>query len=526
MKKLSNSNVSESAKLHHGVTVIEVLTSMLVALIGVFGVLILIPFSVQQAQIGLDQDAAGVVADNAFEDLQIYGLTEVAPDGSLNLRGASVHLDAATPPQTIPPFTAAPDNVEITEGNVTVPFGIYNAPLNVLTPSLIHLDPIALSNVGIPSVAGDPFAVADSNSASGNGGNNPDFLTGLLPTTTGTFVTRVANPNPAGPALLGFHEDSDGTARTLNPLRMVVATGVSNTPFTVPVGGGATITSNELLSVPEINRIFRTEDDIVTGNSNFIGTEVSDVELAQPLFDVSSQGNLVKRQVSGRISWSAVLQPIKDPTRVSTPPAVTPATRYKVYTLVYGDRSVILGDPDSQMLAAPVLRRATFQNPNDTGTFPPALSPPPHGGYDPAVNQIILGPDITPVGVFKDDWVMLINRRPLAMGGVPATAPVGVLDPETGVNVLQRFLADEENYRVQVSFAKVISVDSESDTVQGDSTVLHVDGGAFDFYYSDVHGVAYDPTATPAMPYTSATYVVSLKNVLNVYERTITLDGQ
>ena len=160
MKNLSNSNVYQSAKLHHGVTVIEVLTSMLVALIGVFGVLILIPFSVQQAQIGLDQDAAIVLADNAFEDWQIYGLTQVADDGSLNLRGAAVGLLAngnvelpivSAPSPPFPLTTTAPVlNTSIPEGNVSVQLGSYS-PLSVLRPSLIHLDPIAFSNVGYPT---------------------------------------------------------------------------------------------------------------------------------------------------------------------------------------------------------------------------------------------------------------------------------------------------------------------------------------------------------------------------------------
>ena len=41
----------------HGLSVIEVLTSIVVALIGVFGVLAMIPFSVKQTRSGLDQDA-------------------------------------------------------------------------------------------------------------------------------------------------------------------------------------------------------------------------------------------------------------------------------------------------------------------------------------------------------------------------------------------------------------------------------------------------------------------------------------
>ena len=501
MKKLSNSTVYESARLNHGVTVIEVLTSMLVALIGVFGVLILIPFSVQQAQIGLDQDAAAVVADNAFEDLQIYGLTDVAnDDGSLNLRGEVVNLDSqgrTTLSGLAPPFSTL-----LPEGNGSVPFGYYSSPRTALAPSLIHLDPIAFSSVGFPTAVPAP----PDNIRIPVNPENPDFLTGFLPPTTGTHLPFV-----------GFHEDSDGIDRTLNPLRMVVATGVSNTTFSPAAG----LTANELLSLPEINRIFRTEDDIVTGRTNFSGGEVSDVELAQPLFDVSSQGNLVKRQVNGRISWSAVFQPIKDPTRVGRFTA-TPAVRYKVYILVYSDRSVIPGDEDSVMLSAPVLRHAASQDPR-------LFNPPQHGGYDPAVDQIVLGPDIPVDGVFRDDWVMLINRRPIAqIGGDPLTTSVMVFDPVTG-GVPRQLVADEPSYATQVSFAKVISVDSEDGTVAGDSSVLNVDGGAFDFYYSDIHGGAVDLNGAPLVSdpmYTSATYVVHLRNVLNVYERTITLDIQ
>ena len=121
---------------------------------------------------------------------------------------------------------------------------------------------------------------------------------------------------------------------------------------------------------------------------------------------------------------------------------------------------------------------------------------------------------------------MLINRRPVApLGGTPFTDPINVFDPETSGPVPQQLVADEESYAVQISFAKVISVDSEDDMVPGDNTVLHVDGGAFDFYYSDVNG-GNAALGVADAEYTSATYVVNLKNVLNVYERTISLDGQ
>ena len=39
-----------------GISIIEVLTSMAVATIGVFGVMVMIPFAIRQSQLGLDND--------------------------------------------------------------------------------------------------------------------------------------------------------------------------------------------------------------------------------------------------------------------------------------------------------------------------------------------------------------------------------------------------------------------------------------------------------------------------------------
>ena len=57
----------------HGLSVIEVLTSIVVALIGVFGVLAMIPFSVKQTQSGLDQDAATSLARSALSNFEASG---------------------------------------------------------------------------------------------------------------------------------------------------------------------------------------------------------------------------------------------------------------------------------------------------------------------------------------------------------------------------------------------------------------------------------------------------------------------
>ena len=57
-----------------GLSIAEVLTSVVVAMIGVFGVLALIPFAVKQASLGLDSDAAVTTARNAISQMEITGM--------------------------------------------------------------------------------------------------------------------------------------------------------------------------------------------------------------------------------------------------------------------------------------------------------------------------------------------------------------------------------------------------------------------------------------------------------------------
>ena len=58
----------------HGLSIIEVLMAMLIATIGVFGVMVMIPFAVDQSQKGIDSDLANVLGRNAIEKLQIHGV--------------------------------------------------------------------------------------------------------------------------------------------------------------------------------------------------------------------------------------------------------------------------------------------------------------------------------------------------------------------------------------------------------------------------------------------------------------------
>lgn len=67
-----------------GITIVEVLTAMVVAMIGVFGVMILIPFAVKQAEVGLDLDDARRQAENGVAQFAISGFQRLIENPSLN----------------------------------------------------------------------------------------------------------------------------------------------------------------------------------------------------------------------------------------------------------------------------------------------------------------------------------------------------------------------------------------------------------------------------------------------------------
>ncbi len=62
-------------KQRNGLTVIEVLTAIIVALIGVAGVMVMIPFAVEQAKIGFDQETSYRMGANLANEFEIKGFT-------------------------------------------------------------------------------------------------------------------------------------------------------------------------------------------------------------------------------------------------------------------------------------------------------------------------------------------------------------------------------------------------------------------------------------------------------------------
>ena len=96
-----------------GITLIEVITSILVAVIGVFGVMVMIPFGVSQAEHGLRQEEASALARNAVSDFEIRGFSN--PSLWTSFTGGEAR------PYVIDPIGVA-DRANAGQGNGFFPF--------------------------------------------------------------------------------------------------------------------------------------------------------------------------------------------------------------------------------------------------------------------------------------------------------------------------------------------------------------------------------------------------------------------
>lgn len=106
---LSVSGMSRSNMSRRGISVIEVLTSILVATIGVAGVMVMIPFAVGQAEQGFDQEAATAFGKNFADEFELRGFHQPA------------YWTSATPPPIA-------NTAKIANGFVVDPIGTTGTP--------------------------------------------------------------------------------------------------------------------------------------------------------------------------------------------------------------------------------------------------------------------------------------------------------------------------------------------------------------------------------------------------------------
>ena len=410
---------------------------MAVATIGVFGVMVMIPFAVKQSQTGLDNDAASALGRNALEDLQTNGF--LIADQFDNLDRIAVRV----------PIAAADNDVDATI--LPLPpnrvFELYNTDfpgepvLDVATgafrynrPGIIHFDPIG--------VASDLTEV-----------NIPDFPSVLAP----DIRIYSATARRAGFADLN-------------------ANGTFEAGVDLPAGGPVTIR--------EASRLCRSSDELFQKEET---ESVEETAPPQPLFNMDGT-NQIKRQFSGRISWSAFLVPEKDPGITGLG---APVSRFRSYAIAYRDRFI---DPSNPIGSNYEVYLTNMSVPNGTD------------GFQQSVSQITFdagnGVDTEEVG--RGSWVMLLNRIPdpdTSLGGTPRSVLAGG----------RRYRAAAGGYRLQPMFARVTRVSD-------DGLSITIDGGAFDFVPAGID-------AGNGNPLSSETYMFHLKNVVNVFERSISIEN-
>ena len=161
-----------------------------------------------------------------------------------------------------------------------------------------------------------------------------------------------------------------------------------------------------------------------------------------------------------------------------------PVNRYRSYSIAYRDRFVEPNDPIGSNYEVYLTNMSVASGAD---------------GFQRSVSQInfAAGNGVDTEEVVRGSWIMLVNRIPdpdTALGG----APLSIL--QSG----RRYRAADVGYRTQLMFARVTRVSD-------DGLSITVDGGAFDFVPAGID-------AGNGNPLSSETYMVHLKNVVNVYE--------
>lgn len=445
-----------------GLSIVEVLTSIVVAMIGVFGVMVLIPFAVKQAQTGLDSDAAVTVARNSYSQFEVAGHRSPNSWAFTRVTPTTSGIDGYTP------FSAADWNFD---GNLIPPQDDRNGDGELNDgdsdyPQAFSIDPLALMELA-----------ADRTGALSPVPNPVDFARARFPfhhvNIVGTFPT--STPNGVAPAAPFAVDDLVIPAATL-----IDAEG-------------------NLLTREMARRMFRSANDLVFGEQTAdFGGPVQAVDMAS--------GIRQRRQSLGRISWSAIVVPFKN--QSGSTGIETSRWSYRMYILVYKDRKILtpLNPAQDAEGAMAVAQLDTLLDGSET------LSQINSGVKSPLGNVYLEnGPAGSPVkftgsGAMKrDDWVLLINR---GRNTNPTNHPIypGDGGPPPGVTYA------EKGFDKQLAFCRVVNFADEPDSQVAPASVT-LDGP--DFNFGDATLGFGDPDRVILQ-----TYMIHLRDVVTVYERT------
>ena len=367
-----------------GVTIIEVLTSIIVAVIGVAGVLVMIPFGIRQAQTGLDLQDSTVLAENALHEFQIRSYGEL---GSYQGVEALPWLDLAR--------IMVDDNAD-TNGDLN-PDTEDQVELVTLTSD--PFDPVGwfLIDPLWATAFTDPTAEPNNYPSSmmmeamfnyvGSDATAPDrFYNGVLRSGGGGlydippyFPRYIQLLDLTDPFLL--RDPSDNTVEYDPPIANPVQLGFAD-------------------------RLFRSRDDIqfAIETDPVTGEEIQPFEPPVPYidtyFDIGAGADLpMRRQFEGNISWSAIAVPKRNSGDVNLlDPLASGGAGHQIegfdfYVLVYQGRSFenptsFAADRDPRFIYTTL----------DTSAGP---------GLIYGVGTVTL--DSGAVDIRNDEWVMLMN---------------------------------------------------------------------------------------------------------------------
>ena len=353
-----------------GVTIVEVLTSIIVAVIGVAGVLVLIPFGIRQAQVGLDLQDSTTVAENAAQEFQIRGYGKL---GRYQGERAMPWIEVARgglANQATPPSDGSGFNLLRMTSDPMDPIGWY------------LIDPLWLNSQVDPSNANNLYPYQETVEAMFH-------YVGTDSADSDAFFDGV--PNMTDPALF---DQPPGFPRYAQLVDLT-------DPFDDPTADPPVVNP---MSLGMADRIFRSRDNIQfavetipDGHGGQSGGELDELLPPAPYLDVAADGTTpLRRQFEGDISWSAVAVPKRSPGNVDLLSVGGDGQRiegFDFYVMVFKDRS--FDDPTS--FADDRDPRFIFT------TLDTTLGPTSIFG----TGTITL--DAAGVDIRNDDWVMLLN---------------------------------------------------------------------------------------------------------------------
>ena len=284
-------------------------------------------------------------------------------------------------------------------------------------------------------------------------------------------------------------DDNDGVADFID---RNVATG--NPPdelldieqdINAPVGPDPLLLNATPIPAAFARRLFQTENDLqFTLESDQNSLPIPDGGPPQQIFDTQA-GLPIRRQARGELSWSMVLVPESSANQVITGKH-HPVTSFNTHMLIYKNRT--LTNPTLPVADAnfdPLLKWTQVDFDFNPQTFQDTPNPLFRGG------NIRLVDDGRSLQIPKNGWVMMVNRYSDEMVTEERAEP---------------------GFLHQVGFYRVIGTDPVNRT-------LTMDGPEFDFgEYLNGMDAADGFTRT-------GTYIVYLKDVVNVFQRTLRWEG-